>query len=235
MEITVVGAGRAGTAFSLALTRAGHRVRLVHHDELADALPAELVLLCVPDGALAEVAAALPVGAHVVAHVAGSRGLEELAPHARRALLHPLAALPEAEVGAARLVGARYSVAGDEAARALVESLAGTVVAVEPSRRAAYHAAAAVAANHTVALLGHVEALARAAGLELADYLGLVAQAVEDVATLGVDRALTGPASRNDVATIDKHLEAIPAGERATYVALARAAFDIAERRRAPV
>ncbi len=235
MQIAVVGAGRAGTAFHLALARVGHRVRLVHHDELAHALPADLVLLCVPDGAIHKVAADLAQGEHVVAHVAGSLGLDELAPHPRRALLHPLAALPETEVGAARLVGARYSVAGDEAARALVESLSGTAVSVEPARRAAYHAAAAVAANHTVALLGHVEALAHAAGLELSDYLGLVAQAVEDVATLGVDRALTGPASRNDVATIDTHLGAIPAAERPTYVALARAAFDIAERRRATV
>lgn len=235
MDIAIVGAGRAGTAFSLALARAGHRVRLVHHDDLAAAAPADVVLLCVPDDALAEVAAALAPGDHVVAHVAGSRGLEELAPHARRALLHPLAVLSDPEVGSRRLVGARYSVAGDPVARDLVASLGGVAMVVEPSRRAAYHAAAAVAANHTVALLGHVEALAAAAGLGLEDYLGLVAQALEDTAERGVEAALTGPASRDDVATIDKHLEAIPAGERPTYVALARAAFEIAERRRAAV
>ena len=45
--------------------------------------------------------------------------------------------------------------------------------------------------------------------------------------------ALTGPASRGDMATIDAHLAAIPESERATYVALANAAFELAELRRA--
>jgi predicted short-subunit dehydrogenase-like oxidoreductase (DUF2520 family) len=235
MDIVIVGAGRAGSALALALARSGHHVRVVHHDDLDALEGADAVVLAVPDDAIAEVAAALPVGTYAVIHVAGSRGLDELAPHPRRALLHPLAALPDPEVGARRLAGARYSVAGDPVARDLVEGLGGVAVEVAPERRVAYHAAATVAANHTVALLGHLEALAEAAGLELADYLGLVGQAVEDVTAFGVERALTGPASRDDVATIDKHLQAVPARERPTYVALARAAFEVAERRRATV
>jgi predicted short-subunit dehydrogenase-like oxidoreductase (DUF2520 family) len=236
MDITVVGSGRAGTSLVRALSEAGHVVRLAHHDDLASLGASDLVVLAVPDDAIASVAAALPVReTAVVAHVAGSRGLDELAGHPRRGFFHPLAALPTPEVGAARLHGALFSVGGDPLVDQVVASLGGRAIRLSDDQRAAYHATATVAANHLVALLGHVEVLAESAGLSLADYWPLVEQAVADVAVLGVARALTGPASRNDVATIDKHLAAIPASERSTYVAMAQAAFELAEQRRAAV
>lgn len=233
MHITVVGAGKAGSSFSIALARRGHHVSLRHHDELERLGDSELVLLCVPDDAIFSVAARVPASdGYVVAHVAGSRGLDELAGHRRRGFLHPLAALPTPEVGARRLIGASFSVGGDPLVEALVASLSGRILRLGDAQRALYHATAAVAANHVVALLGHVETLAEAAGLSLEDFLALVGQAVEDVAALGVRQALTGPASRGDLVTIDKHLAAIPSEERATYAALARAAFELAEARR---
>ena len=50
---------------------------------------AELVLLCVPDRAIAEVAAAIPPGPWV-GHTSGACRLEALSPHERRFSLHPL-------------------------------------------------------------------------------------------------------------------------------------------------
>lgn len=233
MHVTVVGTGKAGTSFSLALARVGHRVESRHHDELARLGEADLVLLCVPDDAIASVAGGVRVSErHVVAHVAGSRGIQELAGHPRRGFLHPLAALPTPEVGARRLLGARYSVGGDPLVGALVATLSGRALTLSDASRARYHAAATVAANHTVALLGHLQALAEAAGMCLEDFLPLVGQAVEDAASLGVRQALTGPAARHDLTTIDRHLAAIPDEERPTYAALARAAFELAEERR---
>jgi predicted short-subunit dehydrogenase-like oxidoreductase (DUF2520 family) len=140
--------------------------------------------------------------------------------------------MPTPERGAARLVGATFAVSGDELAVSLADSLGGRVIRVPDERRAAYHATAAVAANHLVALMGHVEALAEAAGLRLADFLALSEMALDDVRELGPERALTGPAVRGDMATIDAHLAAIPESQRATYVALVNAAFELAERRR---
>jgi predicted short-subunit dehydrogenase-like oxidoreductase (DUF2520 family) len=89
-----------------------------------------------------------------------------------------------------------------------------------------------VASNHLVALMGQVRTLAESIGLTLEDFLPLANQSLRDVATLGPDAALTGPASRGDMATIDAHLAALPEDERATYVALANAAFELAELRR---
>jgi predicted short-subunit dehydrogenase-like oxidoreductase (DUF2520 family) len=184
----------------------------------------------VPDDALVDVAGALGVPKNtVVAHCAGSRTLSVLAPHARVGSLHPLVALANAEVGATRLIGATYCVAGDELVHEIVRSLSGRWFTLADDQRAAYHAAACVAANHLVTLMGHVERLAQGAGLELADFLPLATSSLCDVARDGPALALTGPASRGDLVTIDAHL----AAERATYVALANAALSLAERRAA--
>jgi predicted short-subunit dehydrogenase-like oxidoreductase (DUF2520 family) len=207
-------------------------VQTFHHDQLDDVASVDLVLLTVPDDALESASNALARGSYVVAHVAGSRGLRELDRHARAGFLHPLAVLSSTELGAERLRGARFSVGGDELVVELVRSLGGTVLRLNDDQRALYHATASVAANHMVALLGHVEVLAAAAGLSLDDFLPLVDQALSDVRALGASRALTGPASRADMATIDAHLDAIPESERSTYVALANAAFELAEQRR---
>jgi predicted short-subunit dehydrogenase-like oxidoreductase (DUF2520 family) len=231
MQITILGAGRAGTAFADALRAVGHDVRLRHHDETVIGPDCELVLLCVPDDAIGETSASLTVSPRtVVAHCAGSRTLEVLGAHARVASLHPLAPLPDARVGAERLRTATFCVAGDPLAAAVVASLGARSFTLDDDRRAAYHATACVAANHLVALMGHVERLARAAGLELADFLPLAQLALADVARSSPALALTGPASRGDLATIDAHLGAIPEAERATYAQLAGAALALAER-----
>ena len=103
--------------------------------------------------------------------------------------------LPNPTVGARRLAGgATFAVAGDPVARQMAESLGGRTVEVADADRAAYHAAACIAANHVVALLGQVERVAAAAGLPLDAFLDLTRAAVDDVGRLGPRGALTGPA-----------------------------------------
>jgi predicted short-subunit dehydrogenase-like oxidoreductase (DUF2520 family) len=190
----------------------------------------DLILLCVPDDEIENVARQIvPSDAYVLCHVAGSRTLEVLAGHPRVGSLHPLMTLPSGELGAQRLLGATYCVSGDDAVRRVVASLHGRALTLGDDQRTLYHATATAASNHLVALMGHVRRLALAAGLELEDFLALSRQALEDVALVGPEQALTGPASRGDVATIDAHLGAIPEAERSTYVALANAAFELAE------
>jgi predicted short-subunit dehydrogenase-like oxidoreductase (DUF2520 family) len=232
MDISIVGAGRAGSSFAIALRRVGHHVEVWHHDELASLGEPDLIVLCVPDDEIASVAATIAPREHsVVAHVAGSRNLDVLAPHRRVGSLHPLMALPTGSE-AERLIGATYCVAGDDLVREVALSLSGRVIALRDDQRTIYHAAAVVASNHLVALMGQVRTLAESIGLTLEDFLPLSEQSLVDVARFGPDGALTGPASRGDMATIDAHLAAIPESERSTYVALANAAFELSELRR---
>jgi predicted short-subunit dehydrogenase-like oxidoreductase (DUF2520 family) len=233
MNITIVGAGRAGGSFAGALKRAGHDITLVHHDELNDFADAQLILLTVPDDAIGDVASRIaPDANRVVAHVAGSLTLDVLSMHPRVGSMHPLVPLPSGELGAQRLFGATYCVQGDDLLVDVVRTLEGRVITLRDDQRTAYHATASVAANHLVALMGHVGNLAESAGLSLEDFLPLAQQALADVVAVGPHAALTGPASRGDMATIDAHLAAIPESERSTYVALANAAFELAELRR---
>jgi predicted short-subunit dehydrogenase-like oxidoreductase (DUF2520 family) len=114
-------------------------------------------------------------------------------------------------------------------AQLMVASLGGRTVSVADGDRAAYHAAACIAANHVVALLGQVERVAASVGLDLEAFLPLTRAAVDDVAELGPRAALTGPAVRGDWATLSRHLDALPRVERPGYQAGAALATQLAQ------
>ena len=227
VDARIIGPGRAGGALATALSDAGWRIDGPlgrDHDPAAATTGARVVLLAVPDGAVAGLAASLAPGEAVVAHVAGSLGLDVLVPHERVASVHPLVSLPDAGIGALRLAGAWFAVAGDPVATEIVAALGGRPVEVADEDRATYHAAAAVAANHLVALLGQVERLARQVGVPLEAYLDLARGALANVAEVGPAAALTGPVARGDRATVARHLAAIPEDERTAYAVLAECA-----------
>src|SRR5207248_3305480 len=97
--LRVVGPGRAGRSLCLALERVGWRVLpaiLRGDDPRAAAAGTDLLVITTPDAAIAQVAEGIdPVDSTVVAHLAGSLGLDVLAPHPRRASLHPLVPLAD--------------------------------------------------------------------------------------------------------------------------------------------
>jgi predicted short-subunit dehydrogenase-like oxidoreductase (DUF2520 family) len=222
--LRIVGPGRAGGALALALHRAGWTVEapVGRGDDLAAAAEGvDLLVLAVPDPVIAEVAAAVePVASTVVAHLAGALGLDVLGRHPRVGALHPLVALPDVELGAARLAdGAWFAVAGDPLVEQAVADLGGHAFTVADVDRPRYHAAAVIASNHLVALLGQVERVAPE-GVPLEAFLSLVRGTVDNVAALGPAGALTGPVARGDWATVERHLAALPEEERPAYEAM---------------
>lgn len=229
-SVRFIGRGRAGGSLAGALARAGWDVRRSlgrTDDPAAAAEGVDLLVIATPDDVVAEVAAAVrPLPATVVLHLAGSLGIDVLEPHPRRAALHPLVPLPDPVSGARRLAeGVTFAVAGDPMAGAIARQLGGRVVEVADADRPAYHAAACIAANHVVALLGQAERVAASAGLGLDVFLDLTRAAVDDVARVGPAAALTGPAARGDWATLARHRDALDPAERPGYhagVALAR-------------
>ena len=235
-SVRIIGDGRAGGAMAAALSEVGWRVHPVL-DRSASAVQVaraaagvDLVLIATPDAAVADVAAAVePAAGAVVAHLAGSLGLDAVAPHLRPAALHPLVALPDPAVGARRLRGGGwFAVAGDPLVGQAVADLGGRAFEVADADRAAYHAAAVVASNHLVALLGQAERIASGAGVPFAAFIDLVRATVDNVDELGPAAALTGPAARGDTGTIRRHLEAIAPAERPAYEALSRQARRLA-------
>ncbi len=222
-SVRIVGLGRAGRSFQRALSEAGWDVDGVSgRGAVGDvASDTDLVLICTPDAAIAAVAEAIQPGPAVVAHVAGSLGLEALPGHERRAAIHPLMSLPNAEIGAQRLrSGVWFAIAGHPLAAEVVDALDGHMFTVADEDRPAYHAAACVASNHLVALMGQVERIAAGIGVPSAAYGALATASLENALRIGAAQALTGPAARGDDATIERHLAGLPSDETASYQAM---------------
>jgi predicted short-subunit dehydrogenase-like oxidoreductase (DUF2520 family) len=210
--IAIVGRGRMGPALAGALSAAGHPVEGPLGRGF-DGAHTDVVLLCVPDAEIAAAARAItPRTGRLVGHCSGATRLDALAPHEAFGL-HPLMTVAH---GAASFAGAGCAIAGttDRARRtahAVAESLAMRPFEIADDDRAAYHAAAAIAANFLTTVEGAAERLAGTVGVPREALVPLVRAAVDNWAALGARAALTGPIVRGDEATVGRQRDAIAA------------------------
>ncbi|HEX8157497.1 MAG TPA: Rossmann-like and DUF2520 domain-containing protein [Solirubrobacteraceae bacterium] len=207
--IAVVGAGRLGTALSAALADAGVEVEGPLARAEAPSTRAGAVLLCVPDAQIEAAAAALRPGG-LVGHCSAATTLAPLAGHEAFSL-HPLMTVtPQG----ASFAGATAAIAGAsaralDAARRLALAVGLRPVEVADADRAAYHAAASIASNFLVTIEDFAERLAESAGLSREPLLALVRASVENWATHGAAKALTGPIARGDERTVARQRAAV--------------------------
>ena len=238
--VGIIGAGRVGSIMAAALADAGYSIVGIA-SRSGGATPAylaaaDLLLLAVPDDALATLVESLPVRpGQIVAHTSGAHGVAVLAPAVARGA-HPLALHPAMTFagGPADLDRLRKGISFGltapadvrPAAEALVRDLGGTPEWIPEERRALYHAALAHGANHLVTLVNDALDRLREAGVTQPERVldPLLHAALDNTLRLG-DAALTGPVARGDAGTVRVHVavltetapEAAPA-----YVALAR-------------
>jgi predicted short-subunit dehydrogenase-like oxidoreductase (DUF2520 family) len=197
-SVDVIGAhGRVGRAVS---------ARLAERGLVAAGRPSDVVLLCVPDRAIAEVAAGIAPGPWA-AHVSGGTPLAALAPHVRRFSLHPLQSFT-LDRGAEQLDGAWAAVSGENGEALVVATSLAEVLGLRPftladEHRALYHAGAAIASNYLVTLR-------RAAG-ELLTRADVPPEALDPLIRRVVENGfqLTGPIERGDWETVERHRAAI--------------------------
>ena len=183
----VIGRGRVGSAVAARLAERG--IELRGGDDEAD-----IVLLCVPDAAIPDVARGLAPGHGWIGHVSGATPLSALAPHERRFSLHPLQTFTRNR-GSEQLDGAFAAVSGDTPEALAVATELACTLGLEPfelgdDRRALSRSAAG--------LLG-------GAGPPPHALVPLMQRTIEN----GFE--LTGPIARGDWATVDAHLDAIRA------------------------
>ncbi len=211
--VTIVGRGRLGRVTARGLRAAGVAVngptgRGAHIE------PADVVLLCVPDGEIAGVAAGLSSTQALVGHMSGATTLAEVAVDFG---LHPLQTFvgdegPEAFRGIWCAV-AGTSPAAIDVAQELAALLGADAFPLADDQRAGYHAAASIASNFVVTLLAAAEQVAASAGLSGPDARALLAPlvrtTVENWAAHGPGVALTGPVARGDVRTVARQRVAI--------------------------
>ena len=268
LGVGVVGAGRVGAVLGSALRAAGHAmvgvsaVSVASRDRAEVMLPgvpilpvpelverAELVLLAVPDDALADLVTGLAAtGAwqpgQLVVHTCGRYGWRILGPAiaagAIPLALHPAMTFTGTSLDLVRLTDCCFGVTAPgpvlPIAQALVVEMGAEPVVVAEEMRGLYHAALAHGANHLTTLVAQALDLLRAAGVEPADrVLAPLLSAALDNALRSGDAALTGPVARGDAGTVAAHVAAIAAvpGQAAaghdvlaTYRVLARATAD---------
>jgi predicted short-subunit dehydrogenase-like oxidoreductase (DUF2520 family) len=201
-SVHVIGTGRAGGAI---------RARLVERglDVTAGRQPgpdAELIVLCVPDSAIADVASNLVVGPWI-AHVSGATRLAALDPHELRFSVHPLQTLTR-DRGPEQLDGAWGAVSAESPeamarARWLADTLGLQPFEVADADRTLYHAAAVIGGNFLVTLHDVAARLLSEVGAPEAAIVPLMTRTIQN----GFD--LTGPIARGDWTTVDAHLAAL--------------------------
>jgi len=244
-SVGFIGAGRLGAALAAGLAKAGYRVRAVAsanresartlagqigpgveaaEDANRVAALCDVVFLTVPDSSVGPACAAVRwQPRHVAVHCSGALGLDALARAAAggaaAACFHPLQTFPSRVPEPGRFEGVFCGIESSEPAGALLEHMANDLGArpfrLEGVDRALYHAAAVMASNLVVALMGSATRLWELAGLEASSgrqaLSPLLLAAARNISQLDLAKALTGPVARGDVATVERHLAALEA------------------------
>ena len=227
-------------------------------------LAADLILIATPDRAIPETAEALarlggssrsgakraPGGKRIfgseawrgkiVLHTSGAVGSDVLRPLALRGAaigsLHPLQTFSGRTIPS--LAGSTFAIEGSvgalRAARRVCSELGGVPVVLPPGRKAAYHAAAALAAGHVLAVIEAAVRILVSVGFSrkaaVRALVPLTRQTLENYEGVGSRAAWTGPLSRGDFAVIERHLEALrhfPREYRGAYDALSRLGVNV--------
>jgi predicted short-subunit dehydrogenase-like oxidoreductase (DUF2520 family) len=212
----VIGSGRVGSAVSARLLERGVAVGESDPD---------VVLLCVPDTAIADVSRCLTPGHAWVGHVSGATPLAALNPHERRFSLHPLQSFDRSG-DPAQFDGAWAAITGETGealavARELAETLGLHPFELADGDRTLYHAGAVFASNYLVTL----QRAAVRLGVPAAGLVPLMKGTIDH----GFE--LTGPIARGDWATVEAHRQAIRAQQpelEQLYDTLAEATAAIA-------
>ena len=258
--VALVGAGALARALGLRFADAGYPVRgvvsrtrapaqvlaealgaPVASDRLADLPPAALVVLCVPDGAVAEVAWALAQTPRswqgvVVAHTSGVLAASALDPlqaqGARTLSFHPLQTVTagaDAQTLAGVTAGVEGGAPGVAAGIEMAVGLGMRYLVVSAEAKPRYHLAAAMTSNLLVALMGCVQEVLASIEIdrdEAASILGpLLRGTVENLLASSPEEALTGPVARGDVGTVEAHGRALRG--RLPHLAPAYAALSV--------
>ena len=242
-KIVLIGAGRLGQSLALALAAAGHPPvavgsrTMAHAQALAARVPgcramppedavsaADLVLLTVPDDAIAPVAARLPWRAGQFAvHCSGATEIEALA--AARAAgahvggFHPLQIFSDPERAASLLQGCSVAIEAEaplhDALLELAQTLGLRPMSLPSGARAAYHGAANFAASFLLSMLDEVVQVWAQIGLPpeqaLQALLPMAQATLAAAGTRGLAGAQAGALSRGDVGVIERHLKALDA------------------------
>jgi len=238
----------------LGLSAEQFRRLLPKHRELLE--QSSLILIATPDDVIASIADELAellrfrtaaLGEQVALHTSGALASNVLRPLRQLRIsvgaLHPLVSISEARGGAEWLTRAYFSVEGDAAAtqlgKRIVRDLGAQAFTISPSAKPLYHAAALMASPNLTALVDIALEMLNRCGLPANRsqrvLLPLIQSTIDNLAAADPSRSLTGTFKRGDVATVQKHVDAISSQKLfdalEAYVLLGRRSMKLAKRK----
>jgi len=195
-------------------------------DPVEVARAADVIFIATPDEAIQEVCRHITEEGgikrgDIVVHFSGALGSNILDSAKQKGgyvlALHPIQSFPKGEVSVGNLVGSYFTLEGDpEALRfgeRVVGDLEGTAVSISSETKPIYHAALCVACNYLVTLTDLAVKMLEAIGIKRQDalpmILPLIKGTVHNLQRVSLPDALTGPISRGDLRTLERHLGAI--------------------------
>ena len=185
----------------------------------------QVILIATPDDAISEVASELArmgseeLRGRIVLHTSGAQDSSVLAPlkefGASVGSMHPLQTF--SGVGVPDLAGKVFAVEGDlvavRTARQIARALGGSPVQIGAGKKVLYHAAAALAAGHVLALVEAATQLLVPLGMKRTEatraLLPLTRQVLDNFERVGPRAAWTGPLARGDYKVVESHLRAL--------------------------
>lgn len=214
-------------------------------DNISDIVSAsDTLFITTPDDRIVEVwdcIADISIQNKIICHFSGSlssvvfSGIEKTG--ASGCSIHPMLAFNNKFSSFKQLKNALFTIEGMDKAvstiKNLFESLGNKVFTMKSEEKIRYHAAASVVSNQMIALyqIG-IDSLVQC-GFSEKDAQVLVAPLVSGNVNAflksGSKSALTGPVERNDVHTVEKHLNVLSGDDREIYRLLAKKLVNIAE------
>lgn len=265
LRIGFIGAGQLATPLVWSLSRAGYRIvgaasrsqgsaarlaaGIVGAQAYDDAQhlvdDADLVVIAVPDDAIAPVARSLAwQKRHSVIHCSGATEVSALAHAADQGAMvggfHPLQTFTNTEAAMQTLPGCTVGIEAEEPLLSSLRDMAAALgcrpIRLPAGARALYHASGSFAASFLVGLINDALSLWEAFGVEREDafraLLPLTKGTVAALEANGPIRSLAGPIARADVGTVERHIAALRAHAPTllpTYLDLARRSVPISE------
>lgn len=216
MRVSFIGRGNVATNFAERLRSRGVEVvqmcsRTGTPVSELDPDAVDAVIVAVSDDAIAPILAEVPkAGRAVWLHTAGSVGIDVFDPSKfpRHGILYPLQTMlkgREADWSKVPML-----VEGDPLARELAELMSPSVAQLDSESRRRLHAAAVICCNMAMYLWSLSEALTTRAGLSFDMLRPLIDLTAQRALEMSPAMAMTGPAKRGDVKTMQKHLDALP-------------------------
>ncbi len=240
MKITILGAGNVATQLALAFKKAGHEIVQIYNrsddagKELArtvgasftsntsDLKEADVYIMAVKDDVIKDVAATIKVGDKIIAHTSGTRSKDLLKASGKNfGVFYPLQTLSRQTKVDFRYVPMLVEGNSDAVTGKLLElgtSIAHHVHKVDEEQRQWIHIAAVFANNFTNHLLTISESLLKEHGMSLDLLRPLIFKFIQNLHEHSPAEIQTGPAIRNDVQTINQHLELLKGNKNAAEI-----------------